>query len=112
VEGAHLELLRRLVLSDPETVRRVLSGQVIEPPLLDEKTSALVRLAALAAIGGSVSAYQAAMDDALASGAEDDEAIDVVLSLSPVVGFARVNTAARTLGTALGIDIEEDPREN
>jgi hypothetical protein len=48
VERARLELLRRLALSDPHTVQRLLCGQVIEPPLLNERTCALVRLAALA----------------------------------------------------------------
>jgi 4-carboxymuconolactone decarboxylase len=107
VERAQLELLRRLALGDPNTTHLLLCGQAIEPPLLNERTSALVRLAALAAVGGSVAAYQAAVDAALASGAEEDQTVDVVFAVAPIIGLARVNTAARALATALGCDLDE-----
>lgn len=111
MERARLELLRRLAISDPNTVHWLLCEQVVEPPRLNERTSALVRLAALAAVGGSVAAYQSAVDAALATGADLDHVVDVVFAIAPIIGLARANTAARALCTALGYDVHEGRQE-
>ena len=102
----HLELLRRLAINDEHTLTQVMKGQAIEPPLLDDKTSTLVKLATLVAMEAGVSSYQWAIDSAHAAGAQDTEIIDVLLAVAPLVGVARVNAAAQALAPALGYDLE------
>jgi alkylhydroperoxidase/carboxymuconolactone decarboxylase family protein YurZ len=43
----------------------------------------------------------------LASGAEEDQAVDVVLTIAPIIGWARAQQAARALGTALGYEVDD-----
>lgn len=106
---AHLELLRRLAINDEHALSRVMDGQAIEPPLLDDKTSALVKVATLVALEAGTSSYQWAIDAALAASAHDTEIIDVLLAVAPIVGVARVNAAALALAPALGYDLESRP---
>lgn len=108
MENAQLELLRRLTLSDEHVLSQVISGQTVERPLLDEKTSALVRLAGQVAMEGNVASFQWAVDAALAAGAEDAEIVDVLLAIASIVGLARVNAATRTLATALGYPLDRE----
>lgn len=106
MEDAQLELLRRLTLSDDHALSQVMSGQGVECPLLDERTSALVRLAGQVAMEGNVASFQWAVDTALAAGAEDAEIVDVLPVIASIVGVARVNAATRTLATALGYPLD------
>ncbi|HEX6326214.1 MAG TPA: carboxymuconolactone decarboxylase family protein [Jiangellaceae bacterium] len=106
---AHQELLRRLAINDERTLTRVMDGQAIEPPLLDDKTSALVKVATLVALEAGISSYQWAIDAAHAANAQDTEIIDVLLAVAPIVGVARVNAAAQALAPALGYDLETRP---
>ncbi|HEU4539815.1 MAG TPA: carboxymuconolactone decarboxylase family protein [Jiangellaceae bacterium] len=106
---AHLELLRRLAINDEHALSRVMDRQAISPPLLDDKTSALVKVATLVAMEAGVSSYQWAIDAAHAANAEDTEIIDVLLAVAPIVGVARVNAAALALAPALGYDLESQP---
>ena len=103
---AYLELLRRLALNDDRALNEVVSGRVVQTPLLDEKTAALVRLAALLAMESSSSSQHSAVDAALAAGAEDDEIVEVLLSVAPILGTARINAAAPHLAAALGDDLD------
>jgi len=105
---AHFELLRRLALNDELALNQVMSGRRIEPPLLDEKTSALVRVAAMVALeSGGPPSYQWAVDAAHASGAEDEEIVQLLLAVAPIVGVARVNAAAPNLASALGYSADD-----
>ncbi len=54
---------------------------------LDPKTFALVRLAALVAVGGAVPSYGACADAAVDAGASADEIVDVLVGILSVVGF-------------------------
>ena len=54
---------------------------------LDQRTVALVRLAALVAVGGSVASYGAEVDAAVDAGATADEIVDVLVSIVGVVGL-------------------------
>ena len=75
-------------------------------PELDPRTLALVRLAALVAVGGEVPSYGAAADDAVDAGASAAEVVDVLIGVLPVVGAARVVAAAPRLAMALGYDTD------
>lgn len=101
MEHAQRELLRRLTLSDELILRKLICEQVGRE-MLDEKTSALVRLAGLVAMEASVTSFQWAVDAALAAGADDAEIVDILLAVAPLVGLSRVGTSARALSTALG----------
>ncbi len=102
------ERLRSLALSDDHFVRSVLGiGQnTVDISRLDPKTHALVRLAALLAVDGGQSSYNASVDAALACGASFDEIVGILIAVAPAVGLGRVASAAPELGLALGYDVE------
>ena len=100
------ELLRRLAMNDEAAV---LSAVLGESGLvgLDRKTCTLVRLAALIAVQSPVASYQWVIEGAIAQGATEEEIIDVLLAVAPVVGLARLTSAAPELALALGYDVEQ-----
>ncbi len=73
---------------------------------LDEKTAALVRLAALVALGAAPTPYRRCVDVALAAGADVDDVVDTLKAVAPCVGLARVVSAAPGLALAIGYDID------
>ena len=81
-------------------------------PVLDTRTLALVRLAALVAVGGEVPSYGAAADAAVDAGASAAEVVDVLVGVLPVIGAARVVAAAPRLAMALGYDIDTLEQES
>ena len=102
------ERLRSMALSDDRFVESVLGmGQdTTEISRLDAKTHALVRLAALLAVGAAQSSYNEGAERALASGASMDEIVGLLIAVAPSVGLGRVVAAAPELGLALGYDVE------
>jgi alkylhydroperoxidase/carboxymuconolactone decarboxylase family protein YurZ len=112
VDVDYTDLLRRLSLHDERVATVVRSGG--GPPLagvdpaLDARTLALVRLAALVAVGGAVPSYGAQADAAVDAGATVDEVVGVLVGVVPVVGLPRVVAAAPKLALALGHDLEAD----
>ena len=52
--------------------------------------------------------YQWGVGVALAAGATEDEIVDLLLVLAPIVGVARVTAAAPELGVALGYDMDAE----
>ena len=107
----YTDLLRRLSLHDERVVAAVLGR--VDPsspgldPSLDPRTLALVRLAALVAVGGAVPSYGAQADAAVDAGATVDEIVDVLVGVIPVIGMPRVVAAAPKLALALGHDVED-----
>ncbi len=73
---------------------------------LDDKTRAMIAVAAVIATGGGPSSYRRCVDVAFTAGATPDEIVDVLLEVAPTVGLARVGEATVELGTALGYDID------
>ncbi len=100
-------LLRRLAVSDDCTIGSIFSGQINdrESSELDDKTHALVRLAALIATESAASSYQWAVNVARAAGATDDEVAAVLVSVAPIVGLARIASAAPLIAAALGYEL-------
>jgi len=100
----YTDVLRHLSLHDEQVV-------AVEPsqlrPVLDPKTLALVRLAALVAAGGAVPSYGAQSDAAVDAGATAAEIVDVLVGVIPVVGLPRVVAAAPKLALALGYNVDE-----
>jgi 4-carboxymuconolactone decarboxylase len=103
----YIERLRRLAINDAGFERALPDGADIDPQELDTKTMALVRLAALVAVGGAVPSFGARADAAVSAGATASEIVDVLVGVIPVVGLPRVVAAAPTLAMALGYDTDD-----
>ena len=109
----HIEVLRRLAINDEHILDELVGaagdeGHTPQPHhALDPRTLALVRLAALAAVGGAVSSYGSQADAAVDAGASATEMVEVLVGVVPVVGFPCVVAAAPKLALALGYDSDE-----
>ena len=101
----HIERLRRLAINDGRIADD--HGDGLGSGELDPKTLALVRLAALVAVGGAVPSYGALADEAVSAGATSAEIVDVLVGVLPVVGLPRVVAAAPKLALALGYDTDD-----
>lgn len=100
----YTDRLRRLAINDARFADDV--ARDIESQDLSPKTLALVRLAALVAVGGAVPSYGAHADAAVSAGATAAEIVDVLVGVVPVVGLPSVVAAAPKLAMALGYDID------
>lgn len=107
----YIDLLRRLSLHDERVVAEAFCGanpQLEGPaPLLDARSLALVRLAALVAVGGAVPSFGAQADAAVDGGATAAEIVEVLVAVIPVVGLPCVVSAAPKLALALGHDVDD-----
>ncbi len=104
------ESLRRLSLHDQAYLDDAISspGRRTAPERLDPRGCSLGRMAALYALDAPESSYGWATSAALASGVTSDELVELLIALAPVIGSARVVSAAPKLGLALGYDVEAD----
>jgi thiol reductant ABC exporter CydC subunit len=110
----HEEILRRLAIVDDRFVedQAGLGLGLTGARVLDPKTTALVRVGALAAIGSPAVCLEWGSARALAAGATEDEVIDVLLAIAPVAGLSRVVSAVPGMADTFGYDVEaalEDP---
>ena len=101
-------LLRRLALSDEGAIGSIFAGELtdVENSELGERTRALVRLAALVATESAAPSYQWAVSVALAAGVSEDEIGAVLITVAPIVGVARVASAAPAVAAALGYGLD------
>jgi alkylhydroperoxidase/carboxymuconolactone decarboxylase family protein YurZ len=109
----HQEILRRLAIIDEGLVDDH-AGRGLGVPgawFLDPKTTALVRVGALAAIGSPPVCLEWSTTRALAAGATEDEITDVLLAIAPVIGLSRIAGAAAGVADAFGYDIEASLEE-
>ena len=101
------EHLRRLTVHDDALVERILSEKTVPASALDERTAALVRVAATLAADAALPSIQHAVALALAAGATNGEIVATLDAVTPVTGTARVVRCAPKLALALGYDVEE-----
>jgi 4-carboxymuconolactone decarboxylase len=99
------DVLRLLAISDEHISDS--DGAERQPEKLDPKTTALVRLAALVAVGGPGPSFRAEADAAISAGATAGEIVDVLVGVTGVVGLPSVVAAAPRLALALGYDIDD-----
>ena len=105
------DLLRRLALNEEGALESVL-GRGLDPgavPGLDAERVALVRLAALIALGAEPASYQWVVSAALAAGASDAAVAGVLVAVAPIAGSVRVSTAAPEVALALGSAVDQPP---
>ena len=102
------ETLRRLALNDQTFVAAVLGmgRDTVEVSQLDQKTHALARLSASLAVDAAPISYQSSVGLALTAGATVDEIVGCLIAVAPVIGLARVVSAAPELALALGYDVD------
>lgn len=104
--------LRRLALSDEGSLRAALADlRVAGSSDLDAKSQALIRLAALLAVGAKTVSLRWTVELAHAAGATDEEILGVLLAIAPAVGHARIVGVAPDLALALGYDADEGDDE-
>jgi hypothetical protein len=88
------------VLLSEDRANATLAG--IEP-----HAHALVRIAALIALDAAPPSYMSAVEAGLAAGISHDEIVGTLIAVIPIVGVARVVSAAPNLALALGYDVSE-----
>jgi len=100
--------LRRLTLRDDALAERVLGSEDenVTASRLDPKTHALVRLGALVVLDAAPQSYARSAEAALLAGASREEIVGTLIATMPVVGSARIVSAAPKLGLALGYDVD------
>jgi 4-carboxymuconolactone decarboxylase len=101
--------LRRLALRDDRFIDTLLAEERANPVLsgLDRRSHAHARLAALIAIDAAPPSYMSAVTAALDAGLTMEEIVGTLIAVMPVVGVARVVSAAPKLGLAVGYDVSE-----
>jgi alkylhydroperoxidase/carboxymuconolactone decarboxylase family protein YurZ len=120
VAPEYQEALRRLALNDERYVASVLARHAVNDAqdhadprqqAFDDRTKRLVDLAALIAMGSGPTGIDAAVTSAFGAGATPEDIVEVLLSIAPVVGSARIVSCAPHIAAAIGYDMETDLEE-
>ena len=110
--AAHEEQLRRLALHDEDVIESALAMNLHgdlghdEACRLSPKAHALVRLAALLALGAAPVSYQWTVGAALDAGATAEEIIGTMIAVAPISGIARVVQATPDVALPIGYDLD------
>ncbi len=83
-----------------------MTADSIEASSLDPEKLMLVRIAALVAVGAPPASYLMNLGAAGEIGIGEEEVQGVLVGVAPIVGTARVASAATNIGRALGLAIE------
>jgi 4-carboxymuconolactone decarboxylase len=99
--------LRRLAVHD-DALLETIAAKGSSPPttLIDQRTVALVRVAATIAADAAPPSFQHAVAHALAAGATSEEIVATLEAITPVTGTARVVQCAPKIALALGYDVD------
>jgi 4-carboxymuconolactone decarboxylase len=106
VDQDHADLLRRLAINDERALECVLRTSLSDDSegRLGARTVAIARLAALIALHPAPASLHWATTAALSAGATEDDVVDVLAAVAPIVGVARVSWAAPELLVDLELD--------
>jgi 4-carboxymuconolactone decarboxylase len=100
--------LRRLAVHDEALLEAIATdGSSFAASVIDERTGALLRIAATIAVDAAPASFQHAVAHALASGATSEEIVATLEAVTPVTGAARVVQCAPKIALALGYDVED-----
>jgi len=100
------EVLRRLTIGDRAFCSRLVSGRQA-PGSLDGRSLAMLRLGATISMGSSATIWQQRVADVLENGYSEDEVVESLTSLAPVIGIDRLVDDAPEMARALGYDIDD-----
>lgn len=100
------EAFRRLTIGETSVLAVRMAGSGGPATRLDGRTDALLRLAALVAVGAQPSSYRSVVQDATRHGARLDDLLGVLMAVADTVGTARVVAAAPAIALAAGYDVE------
>ena len=99
--------LRRLAVHDEALLEAIATARSsFAAGVIDERTAALVRVAATIAVDAAPYSFQHAIALALAAGATSDEIVASLEAVTPVTGAARVVQCAPKVALALGYDVD------
>jgi alkylhydroperoxidase/carboxymuconolactone decarboxylase family protein YurZ len=103
------EVLAGLSAGRPEALKEVVGSpdQFREAAGLDERTFALVRLAALISLDAPPSSYACQVATAIEAGVSSDEIVGVLYAVGPQIGEPKVVAAAPELMLALGLSLPD-----
>ena len=101
--------LRKLSLRDDRYIDALLSEESANASVsgIDPRSHALLRIAALIAMDAAPPSFMSAVEAGLDAGASYDEIVGTLIAVLPIVGVARVVSAAPNLGLALGYDVSQ-----
>jgi alkylhydroperoxidase/carboxymuconolactone decarboxylase family protein YurZ len=101
--------LRKLAVRDDRYIAGLLQTDPANSTLagIDDRAHALIRIGALIALNASPAAYMDSVNAAVRAGASHEEIVGTLITVLPIVGMARVVTAAPNLGLAMGYDVGE-----
>ena len=101
------EAFRRLAIGDA-TLLEAMADRDGDPDAyrLDERTEALIRVAALVPIDAPQSSYHSAVEAAMRTGATLDDLLAALAAVASEVGAPRVISAAPRIALAAGYDVE------
>jgi 4-carboxymuconolactone decarboxylase len=101
--------LRRLAVRDDRYIESLLADERRSVALsgLDPATHALARVGALIAMDAAPPSYMNAVEAARDAGVTDEEIVGTLIAVLPLVGVARVVSAAPNLGLAIGYDVSD-----
>jgi len=100
-----MERLRRLTINAPNSAGLTFCANDAEE--LDPRSAALVRIAALVAVGGANPSYGELVDAAVSAGASAAEIVGVLVDVASVVGLPAIVSAAPKVALALGYDADD-----
>ena len=100
-------IYRRLTIGDDSLMTSLFSAPGGASTVLDDRTVALVRLAALIAVDAATPAYQGEVTAAISAGASPEQITDVLVVIARVAGSSLVMSAAPKLALALGYDVDD-----
>jgi alkylhydroperoxidase/carboxymuconolactone decarboxylase family protein YurZ len=102
------EVLRGLALGEGAVADQILKlhADNLTESALDKKSYALVRIAALVAIGAEEASFVSNVKVAVDWGVTADDITGVLIALAPMVGAPRIVAAAPKIATALGVVAE------
>lgn len=101
-------MLGRLAAHDVRFIESQLGMRLdgIDAAGMDPKTCALVRIGALLAMDATAPAYEWAVGLARAAGATIEEIVGIIIAMAPIVGVARLVSAAPALALAINYDVD------
>jgi alkylhydroperoxidase/carboxymuconolactone decarboxylase family protein YurZ len=106
--------LRRIALSDENELETMVGMRqgLQDVTHLDNRSFALVKIAALIAVEAPPASYMWHIGNAIAEGVTPEEVLGTLWAVAPQVGGPRIISAAPEIMLALGIVLNEDDRED